>query len=508
MVQDVAGGHPVVLANAPRFTTIRWSPDGRSLLFYQYGGSEEGFFVVPYLGGRPTRISPGGAAACWSPDGSSIAVAHFRIGEIWILDTIGRRQRTLKLHSVNRWIADIDWSPSNGFVFVANDEHNRHTIWTIEANGEKQTKVWMENGQVMAARWAPGTNAIYYSRRDEHSISIQQIATGDAGPASAPRPLMTGIETDGDFSISVDGTRLVHARGSVYSNLWRVDLDQKGRDPTLHRVQLTHGTSLVERPRISPDGTSVVFSKGRELLAELFTMPIDGGEPQQLTFLNALSIGAVWSTDGKWIAFGSTRESSHRVWLVPVDGGQPQVIGSNGVSSNFELAWAPGSEILYQQPGNQNFAVLDPRTRLERTLVADGSVGWLFSPTYSQDARKIAVAWSRRDKPGLWILEGSRQTHLHGPSTASIIGWSADGTSIYQLEGQPGSGRAMALTGETTTQPAVFRISTNTGQQSELFKLPFGEVGSIDMTPDGRRFICVVYQSQSDVWIVDHFADR
>jgi Tol biopolymer transport system component len=319
---------------------------------------------------------------------------------------------------------------------------------------------------------------------------------------------MTGIETDGDFSISVDGTRLVHARGSVYSNLWRVDLDQKGRDPTLHRVQLTHGTSLVERPRISPDGTSVVFSKGRELLAELFTMPIDGGEPQQLTFLNALSIGAVWSTDGKWIAFGSTRESSHRVWLVPVDGGQPQVIGSNGVSSNFELAWAPGSEILYQQPGNQNFAVLDPRTRLERTLVADGSVGWLFSPTYSQDARKIAVAWSRRDKPGLWILEGSRQTHLHGPSTASIIGWSADGTSIYQLEGQPGSGRAMALTGETTTQPAVFRISTNTGQQSELFKLPFGEVGSIDMTPDGRRFICVVYQSQSDVWIVDHFADR
>jgi hypothetical protein len=38
-----------------------------------------------------------------------------------------------------------------------------------------------------------------------------------------------------------------------------------------------------------------------------------------------------------------------------------------------------------------------------------------------------------------------------------------------------------------------------------MASLPFEEVGSVAVFPDGRRFVCTVYSSHSDVWIVEHF---
>jgi hypothetical protein len=43
------------------------------------------------------------------------------------------------------------------------------------------------------------------------------------------------------------------------------------------------------------------------------------------------------------------------------------------------------------------------------------------------------------------------------------------------------------------------------GPPEVLLTLPFDEVGSIAMFPDGRRFVASVYSSRSDVWAVDNF---
>jgi hypothetical protein len=40
---------------------------------------------------------------------------------------------------------------------------------------------------------------------------------------------------------------------------------------------------------------------------------------------------------------------------------------------------------------------------------------------------------------------------------------------------------------------------------STVTYLPFEEIGSVAMTPDGRRFVFTVYSSRSDVWVVDNF---
>jgi Tol biopolymer transport system component len=276
-------------------------------------------------------------------------------------------------------------------------------------------------------------------------------------------------------------------------------------------TELTHGTSHIERPRLSPDGTAIVFNAGHEPLANLYTLPITGGSPKQLTFFDSFSIGGVWSADGNRIAFASTQGGKPRVWIVDAGGGLPRAISSSDLSDSFDLTWSPGSRVLYQVPGNRDYYELDPDTGVERPLVTDRSVGWVFSPVYSPDGRKIAVAWNRRPSRGIWVIDvrSRYEALVYTTSAASVmpIGWSADGASVYVVEGKRPIYRGLTLPrGETVTETKILKLAVNGGDVTTVASLPSAEeIGSVSMTPDGRRFIYTVYSSRSDVWIVEHF---
>lgn len=60
--------------------------------------------------------------------------------------------------------------------------------------------------------------------------------------------------------------------------------------------------------------------------------------------------------------------------------------------------------------------------------------------------------------------------------------------------------------GETVTETKILKLAVNGGDVTTVASLPSAEeIGSVSMTPDGRRFIYTVYSSRSDVWIVEHF---
>ena len=103
--------------------------------------------------------------------------------------------------------------------------------------------------------------------------------------------------------------------------------------------------------------------------------------------------------------FASTRGGTPRVWTIDAGGGAPRALSSGDLSDSFDVTWPEASRILYQQAGNRNYYELDPDTGTERLLVGDSSVGWMFSPVYSPDGRKIAVFWNRRPTRGIWIID-------------------------------------------------------------------------------------------------------
>lgn len=513
MVQETTGGPPVPVHSAPEIARPRWSPDGSELLYWKRGGGTPGIHVVPRMGGTSRLVAPNLFVACWSPDGSTIAAAQFLQRKILFLSTRGHGWRSVALEGADSFVYDIDWSrATDQLLFSASDGRGEFSIWTMRPDGQEQTKVLTDRVEIMAVRWAPDAQSIYYFRRVNQAMSLHKLSwrSRDGTWEKSPGPLLTGLETDGSFGLSVDGRSLVYARAPFFTNLWAVQTTGERTGDKVVTRQLTHGTSLIERPRISPDGKRIAFNVGYESNANLHVMSIDGGPSTQLTFLDGMNVGPVWSPDGARLAFASTEGVKPRVWLVGARGGAAKAVSSGNLSAEgLEVAWGPGSQLLYQQTGNRNFNVLDLETGHERLLIKDSSVGWAAgSPVHSPDGRHVAVGWARRPKRGIWIIDtrDSSERLLYEAASPLVIAWSADGASIYALEGGTPVYRGLiAHRGESLTEARIVKVSALDGRVESTVILPFEEVGGVGVSPDGRTFVCTVYSSRSDIWVVDDF---
>ena len=197
------------------------------------------------------------------------------------------------------------------------------------------------------------------------------------------------------------------------------------------------------------------------------------------------------------------------MWIVAADGGTPSPLSGAALSESLDLTWAPGSRILFQQPGNRNYHALDPESREDSLIARDGSVGWMFSPSYSQDGRSIAVSWNRKPERGIWIVDahdGAEQFIQKTGAGTMVIGWSKDGSAIYAVDGKTAAGRGSVLpAGETITEARILEIPVNGAPARTVATLPGAEIGGVTMTPDARRFVYTVYSSRSDIWVVDDF---
>lgn len=130
----------------------------------------------------------------------------------------------------------------------------------------------------------------------------------------------------------------------VYAgDLWVADRDGDGVR------RLTSGLGDESRPRFSPDGSLLAFSARYEGNTDVFTVPVEGGEPRRLTWHPAEDLVQGFSPDGKTVLFTSSRDVFTRRHLqlltVPLDGGNPQRLP---VPHAFKATFSPdGGRIAY-----------------------------------------------------------------------------------------------------------------------------------------------------------------
>ena len=93
------------------------------------------------------------------------------------------------------------------------------------------------------------------------------------------------------------------------TSLWRAAArpGPDGRRPAAR--QLTRGQAD-SAPAWSPDGTRVAFLRAGDGAAQLWLLPADGGEPEQVTSLPLGAGTPAWSPDGSKIAFAAPADAS------------------------------------------------------------------------------------------------------------------------------------------------------------------------------------------------------
>ncbi len=103
---------------------------------------------------------------------------------------------------------------------------------------------------------------------------------------------------------------------------------------------------------VSPDGATIVF----DLLGDLYTIPLTGGDATPLTEGMAYDNQPRYSPDGSEVVFVSDRDGAENLWLIDVASGETRQL-TNGSTNNYESPeWLPDGDYVVAATA-QNMAV-------------------------------------------------------------------------------------------------------------------------------------------------------
>ena len=266
-----------------------------------------------------------------------------------------------------------------------------------------------------------------------------------------------------------------------------------------------------------PDGSRIAFISNRSGTKQLYTMPVDGGEPRLLTDLpQGVGRGPVWSPDGQFIAFsarvnaepvyptrpyrvsrkiyrldalGYLHNAVHDIFVVPAAGGEARNLtqDENHNCRYSSPEWSPDSrEILFTTtffPDEHRFFPARRGAGLDgevRDLVRDWGYA-SYSAVWSPDGERVIFVGNTIDAPfsaqnNLWVVDSEggtpecRTAGLAGNVEGSLqadmpVGYrdypkfqvSQDGETAYVRVQDGGSMQLyrVALQGEVAYKPVV-----------------------------------------------------
>ena len=120
--------------------------------------------------------------------------------------------------------------------------------------------------------------------------------------------------------LTPDGQTVVF---SFEGDLWKSDI----KNGTA--VRLTAMPGYETSAKVSPDGRWIAFTGRQYGNADIFLIPVSGGEVKQLTYHSANDDVSSWSWDSKYIYFSSNRMGQQSGYKVSISGGTPQRVFGN-----------------------------------------------------------------------------------------------------------------------------------------------------------------------------------
>ena len=249
--------------------------------------------------------------------------------------------------------------------------------------------------------------------------------------------------------------------------------------------------AILQTARLSPDGRSMVYAvatvdaEEQEHVA-LWVQSLEIGAARQLTAGRGCDTSPEWSPDGRQIAFSSTRDGKAQIYLIPVDGGEARALTALEQGVGGGPIWsADGSQIAFTAAPAPPPDLSKPY-QVGRHVYRFDALGYLDGAIQS-----------------LYILSvdgGEPQRLTNDSQHASALGWSPDGTEILVLstmrpdihDAYHGQLRAVSLAGDVRELTAGWGYATSAAWTPDGRRVVFYGV------PSGRPI-----GTKNDVWVVD-----
>ena len=436
--------------------------------------------VVPLTGGAPRELLGDVIDAAWDPGGDALAAVQVVSGENRLEYPIGKTILTTSTGN----ITNVAVSPDGKLIAYfdhpnAGDTRGYVAVTDLSGKAKRLTQEWSD---LTGLAWSRSGDEIWFTGSDA-GINSALYAVNLSGKLRdllhiPGRLHLFDISKDGQVLITNEATRL-EAYGRHMEQ--EKDVDLSWFDWTLARS-------------VSNDGQWAVLEEDGE-----------GGGPQYSIFLRktdgapAIRLGSGMgldiSPDAQWVASTSVNQPAPTV-LLPAGAGQPVTLPDGKLFHSPALRFLPDGKGVIMIAAESGHA---PRTYIQ---MLDGTPPRAIGP---EDFRGVRVSpdgksvFGRKDRAG-WIArtsgdEAGQPLPFVKPDE-SVVGWAADGNSIYVAD--------------TSSLPAkVYFMNIKTGERKLHHQYapadPAGVAGVNPgiVTPDGKFYVYGVGRTLSYLYVVE-----
>jgi imidazolonepropionase-like amidohydrolase/Tol biopolymer transport system component len=270
-------------------------------------------------------------------------------------------------------------------------------------------------------------------------------------------------------------------------------------------IDVTEGTWL--SVDVSPDGREIAF----DLLGDIYTIPIGGGEAKALTTGIEWDMQPRYSPNGKWIAFTSDRAGGDNIWIMNRDGSDPKQVSKETFRLLNQPYWTPDSEYIvarkhftserslgagemwiYHRSGGDGLQLTKKRTDQKDTgepaFSPDGR--YLY---YSDDSTPGAIYQYNKD-PNTQIYVIQRLDRQSGEIEPFVTG---PGGSVRPTPSP--DGKSLAFVRRVRYKSTIFVLDLESGRETPLYDgldrdmqetwAVHGVYPSMAWTPDNRSIV-------------------
>jgi len=410
-------------------------------------------FSAPAGGGPARPEVPGDAtmpivSATWSPDGNQIAFA--RDDSLFVREAGASIRAIARLPQATR----CAWSPSGKFVACAEGDqyyaaagslfNNQSPGWIVLARVSDGAITTVTDSLSLnhSPTWSADGRWVYFvSNRDgPNDIYGVPVSTNGKADGSIQR-LSTGLGAH-TISLAGAGSRLAYSRYSSRSSLWSLPIPANPPVTSAAATRITNANETIEALTLSPDGKWLLYDSDLSGNADLFRLPISGGDPEQLTTNRADDFAPDVSPDGREVAFHSWRGGSRDIYVMRLDGGGVEQVTDTPLQEAL-ARWSPdGKALAYTNLAPALGLWISRRDAAghwgkPKQLRAGG-----FFPMWSPDGRSIAFTTTviGGTLKIISVESGAERTLLDGFGQIQWEAWAKSG--LIYLAGHDAQGTA------------------------------------------------------------------
>jgi eukaryotic-like serine/threonine-protein kinase len=336
----------IVPQNWFQITRVRWQANGEGLIFAASDQPLSKFQIwyLSYPQGRVSRITNDftdyESLSLTADSRTLVTVQADRFPNIWVMQN-GETEQVKQITTGVGHTQNVSWT-TEGKILFSSVTGGDLDVWVMEADGTRKVQLTANARANYHPVASPDGSYVVFSSNRNGSFNLWRM---DSDGNNAKQ--LTNGAADVNPCFSPDGQWIVYESYSTsVSMLWKVKTD--GGEP----IQITNVDSRL--PTISPDGKMIACRYRDQTDKAQKIALLDFGTGQVLRMLD-LPIHywqrLRWSPDGLNLTYVDVRDGIANIWSQPLSGGAPKQLTNFKNDLIFSYDWTRNGDRLVCERG-------------------------------------------------------------------------------------------------------------------------------------------------------------